>query len=228
MKEIRNEILTVFFAALLNHTKKSLKFSDFELQDSILSTINAITDIKAEYIIAETMRILFYLIMIPTSKFSLIAVNKCFKLAENNDTSTTTIYCQNKKELCELIAHLCCINQALINYSLSTSLEKVSLMLGFYGSKDFVNQESNYLLPFFISKIVKMPSVIKLVEESATMMEMEVSYMLSLKYGYIFIHVFLEDVPKEDLKKCMMFLEKATGTSGISLRKRNFRVGLRQ
>ncbi|XP_072378347.1 serine/threonine-protein kinase ATR [Diabrotica undecimpunctata] len=227
-EDIKKEILKLTFAKLLNFTKDSLKFSSFELQDTLLSTIESITVIKSDYVTLESLKILLYLIMIPTSKYSLIAVNKCFKLAEKNDTSTTTIYSQNKREICEVISHLCCINQALINYNLSTSLEKVSLMFGFYGSKDFVHQESNYLLPFFVSKTVKIPSVSRLIQEMAAMMEMDLAEALSSRYGYIFIHVFLEDIPKEDLKKCMMFLEKSTNASGISLRKRNFRIILNE
>lgn len=172
------------------------------------------------------MKILFYFIMIPTSKYCLIAVNKCFTLARRHDTSTTSIYNQNKREYCEVIAHLCSVNQVLINYNLFTSMEKVSPMLGFYGSKDFIVQEINYILPFFISKIVAIPTVTKLIEEMAQMIEMDLSEMLCCKYGYIFIHIFLETLPKEEFKQCMMYLEKTSGMSGPSLRKRNFRVSI--
>lgn len=172
------------------------------------------------------MKILLYFIMIPTSKYSLIAVNKCFTLARRNDMSTSSIYNQNKREYCELIVHLCSVNQVLIDYNLFNSLEKVSPMLGFYGSKDFVVQEINYLLPFFISKIVKIRTVTKLIEEMALMIEIDLSEMLCCKYGYIFIHIFLENLPKEEFKQCMMYLEKTSGISGPSLRKRNFRVSI--
>ncbi|KAG5868652.1 hypothetical protein JTB14_031712 [Gonioctena quinquepunctata] len=220
--EIKTEILNVLFTSILKLTKKSLKFSDFELQDTLLRTIEEISAIKSEY-----SKILLYFIMIPTSKFSMIAVNKCFKLAERNETSTTTIYSQNKKEFCEVIVQLCSVNQALINYSLSTSLEKVSLMLGHYGSKDFVSQESNYLLPFLVSKIVNMPAVTKLIQEMATMMELDISEMLSAKYGYVFIYVFL-DKKIEDLSKCMIYLDQKSAMTGPSLRKRNFRIILNE
>lgn len=170
------------------------------------------------------MKILLYFIMIPTSKYSLIAVNKCFTLARRNDTTTSFIYSQNKSEYCEVIAHLCSVNQVLINYNLDISLEKVSLMFGFYGSKEFVMKENNYLLPFLISNIVKIPSVTKLVEEMALLSDMDLPDMLCRKYGYIFIRIFLENLPIEEFKQCMMYLEKTSGMSGPTLRKRNFRV----
>ncbi|CAH1116639.1 unnamed protein product [Phaedon cochleariae] len=225
--KIKTEILDIILTYLLTLTKKSLKHSDFDLQDTILSTIESIISIKCEQIILDTMKILLYFIMIPTSKYPLIAVNKCFKLAKRNETSTTTIYSQNKKELCEVIVQLCTVNQALINYGLSTSLQKVSLMLGFYGSKEFVTQESNHLLPFFVSKIVKMPAATRLILEMSTLMETDVSELLSMKYGYIFIYVFLE-MSNEEFKKCMLYLEKSTSSSGPSLRKRNFRIILNE
>lgn len=200
-----------------------MKHSDFDLQYSSLTIIEEIASVTSEQITAELMKILFYLIMIPTSKHYLIAINKCFNLAKINASSTMMIYSQSKKEFCEIIAHLCCVNQALINYSLLISLEKVSLMFGFYGSKDFVMQECNYILPFFVSKIFMMPSVSTLIQEVASMMEMDISELLASKYGYIFVHIYLE-MPTDEFKSCLQYLEKTTGVSGPSLRKRNFRV----
>ncbi|XP_023017943.2 serine/threonine-protein kinase atr isoform X2 [Leptinotarsa decemlineata] len=225
--EIKMDVLNILFSSILKYTKKSLKFSDYELQDTLLDTIEVISTIKSEHISIELMKILFYLIMVPTSKYSMIAVNKCFKLAERNNTSTSIIYSQNKKVFCEVIVQLCSVNQALINYGLSTSLEKVSVMLGYYGCKDFVTQESNYLLPFLVSKIVKMPAVTKLIQEMASMMDTDVSEMVSSKYGYVFIYIFL-DMSRDDLRKCMIYLERTTGMSGPSLRKRNFRIILNE
>lgn len=68
-----------------------------------------------------------------------------------------------------------------------------------------------------------MPAVAKLVEEMATLTEMDISELLACKYGYIFIHLFLE-MSQEDFKRGMVYLEKITGVTGPSLRKRNFRV----
>lgn len=225
--EVKKENQDIVFKTILNLTKKCLKYSDYNLQYSIIDIIDEITRIQSEAIILEMMKILIYFIMIPTSKYSLIAVNKCFTIARRNMTSTSSIYNQNKKEYCEIIAHLCCVNQVLINYSLDTSLEKVSPMFEFPGSKEFLIQESNTLLPYLVAKIVKMPSVTKLVEEIALMIEMDLSEMLSRKYGYIFIHIFLENLPSDEFKQCMMYLEKTSGISGPSLRKRNFRVSIR-
>lgn len=189
--------------------------------------IDEITRIQSQTIILEMMKVLFYFIMVPTSKYSLIAVNKCFTVARRHNTNTSSIYNHNKKEYCEVIAHLCCVNKVLINYSLNTSLEKVSPMFEFHGSKEFLIQESNNLLPYLIAKIVKMPVVTKLVEEVALLIDTDLSEMLTQKYGYIFIHIFLENLPSEEFKQCMMYLEKTSGVSGPALRKRNFRVRIK-
>nr|CAI5838056.1 unnamed protein product [Callosobruchus analis] len=90
--------------------------------------------------------------------------------------------------------------------------------------EDFVTQESNYLLPFLVRKVVKMPAVTKLIQEMATMLDTEIADMLTCRYGYIFIQIFLDNLSKEEFKQCMKYLEKATGMSGPSLRKRNFRI----
>ncbi|KAJ8938742.1 hypothetical protein NQ318_016037 [Aromia moschata] len=225
--DTKSEILNLVFTTLLTLTKKSLQFTDVELQDTLLSTIEDVSRIKNEQITLELLKLLIYFVMVPTSRQSLIAVNACFEMAKRNDTTTTQIYSQNKKELCEVLAHLCYINQALINHTLCKSLEKTSLMLGFYSPKEFLVQESNYLLPFLVAKTVKAPAVTALIQEMANLMDFEVSEMLACKYGYIFIYIFL-DVSNDDLKKCMLFLEKNTGMTGPSLRKRNFRIILNE
>lgn len=189
-----------------------------------MNTIDEISQIQSETVVLELMKILLYFVMIPTSKYFLIAVNKCLTIAKRNNTNTSSIYNENKREYCEVIAHLISVNQVLLNYNLDTSLEKVSLMFGFYGSKELVIKENNYLLPFFISNIVKIPTVTKLVEEMAVMLDMDLSDMICRKYGYIFIHIFLENLPTEEFKQCMLYLEKTSGTSGPTLRKKNFRV----
>lgn len=225
-QDTKKEILDMMFSKLLSLTKKSLQFSDYDLQDTLLRTIGEISTIKHDQIALESMIILIYLIMIPTSKYSLIAVNNCFKLAKVNEMTTTAIYSQNKKELCKVIIHLCSVNQALISYTLANSLEKVSLMLGFYGPKDFLTQESNYVLPLLVSKIIEMPAVTKLIQEMAVLVELDVSEMLACKYGYIFIHTFLEEMHDDNFRQCTLYLEKTTGMSGPALRKRNFRVSI--
>ncbi|KAJ8944483.1 hypothetical protein NQ314_009467 [Rhamnusium bicolor] len=227
-QETKMETLDIIFTTLLSLTKRSLQFSNSELQDTLLSAIEEISIVKHERITVELMKLLIYFIMIPTSRHSLIAVNKCFKISKRNYATTTSIYSQNKKELCEVIVHLCSVNQALINYTLTSSLEKVSLMLGFYSPKEFVTQESNYLLPFMVFKNVKMPAVNKLIQEMASLMDLDVSEMLSTKYGYIFIYIFLEEMNTNDFKQCMLYLEKTTGMSGPTLRKRNFRIILNE
>lgn len=221
---IKQENLEIVLKTVVELSKKSLKVSNYNVQYDLLNIIDELTRIPSEIIVIEMMKILLYFIMIPTSKYSLIAINKCFNLARRNSTTTTSIYNQNKREYCEVIAKLCCVNEVLINYNLVTSLEKVSLMLGFYGSKEFVMHECNYLLPFFISNIVKIPTVTQLIEEMALLMQIELSEMLSCKYGYIFIHIFLEKI--DEFKQCMMYLERTSGLTGPTLRKKNFRVGL--
>ncbi|XP_057666885.1 serine/threonine-protein kinase ATR-like [Diorhabda carinulata] len=223
-EDIKSHIIRVIFSEMLDFTERSLKESNFDLQETLLCTLEAIGKVNSGCVWLETLKLFIHFIMTPTSKYNLDAVDRCFKLAENNKTSTTIIYSQNKKEICEVITQLCCA----VESNLATSLEQVAHMLGFYGSKDFVNQECNYLLPFFVAKTVKMPAVKNLIQEMATMMDIDLGEMLSSKYGYIFIHIFLEDMPNEDIKQCMMFLENSTHSSGVSLRKRNFRIILNE
>ncbi|RZC32904.1 serine/threonine-protein kinase ATR, partial [Asbolus verrucosus] len=224
---IKAEVMDILFATLTKLTKKSLQQSDYKLQETILHTVQEICNIKLENTILPIVKILIYLIMVPTSKHSLIAVNKFFVLAEKHNTTTSEIYKQYKQEICEIIVHLCAVNQALLKYPLSTSLCKISVTLEFYNSKNFVLRECQYLLPFFVSKIIRMEAVGKLIEEVALMVNLNLADLLASIYGNIFLHVFLNE-SKDDFKQSMLYLERTTGLSGSALRKRNLWVILNE
>ncbi|CAH0564187.1 unnamed protein product [Brassicogethes aeneus] len=220
--DIKKETLEIIFSVILKFSKKSLQFSDLDLQETLLDTIDEISNIKTHYVQIESLKILLYFIIVPTSRLSLIAINKCFKIAEKRGETTKTIFSQNKREFCEVVAHLCCVNQALINSSLSSSLGKCSVMFGFCGPKDFVSQSLGYMLPFVVAKVVEFPKVARLIEEYAEMVDMDVAELLASKYGNIFLHVFLND--RDHFEEISSYLERTTGSTGPALRKRNFRL----
>ncbi|CAH0564186.1 unnamed protein product [Brassicogethes aeneus] len=224
--DIKKETLEIIFSVILKFSKKSLQFSDLDLQETLLDTIDEISNIKTHYVQIESLKILLYFIIVPTSRLSLIAINKCFKIAEKRGETTKTIFSQNKREFCEVVAHLCCVNQALINSSLSSSLGKCSVMFGFCGPKDFVSQSLGYMLPFVVAKVVEFPKVARLIEEYAEMVDMDVAELLASKYGNIFLHVFLND--RDHFEEISSYLERTTGSTGPALRKRNFRVILNE
>jgi hypothetical protein len=226
-EETKSEVIEVLFASLTKLTKRSLQQSDYKLQETILYTVQEICGTKCDNTVLPIVKILIYLIMVPTSKHSLIAVNKFFKLAETHNTTTTQIYKLYKQEICEIIAHLCVINQSLVDSSLTTSLCKISVTLEFYSSKDFVMRECQHLLPFFVSKVIKAPVVGKLIEQMALMVNSGVSALLARLYGSIFLTVFLNGT-KDDFKCCTMYLEKNTGLSHSDLCKRNLWVILNE
>lgn len=218
-------MLKICFSELKIYTKKSLQSSNFDLQDTLLKTIRSISSIHLDDITLNVSHLLLYYIMIPTSKYSLVASNIFITMASNRNTTTNLIYLQYKRELSQIIVELCAINQALIDYNLSISLEKISLILGYFGPKDFVAQECRYLLPVFISLISKynMPKVEKLVHEIATFLDLDLSELLTTRYGNIFLQLFLNE-SDEVFKQSMKYVERNTGLNGNTLRKRNFQV----
>lgn len=204
--------------------KTSLQCSNYELQDTLLTTIESISQLKdVEGITLHVSQLLLYFIMIPTSKLSLIAVDTFISMAKYHNIATNLIYSQNKKEMCETIAELCAINQALTGMTLSSSLEKISLALGFFGSKDMAVQDCRHFLPFFVAIAVKMPEVKKLINEMVSFMDVDLSNIFVGLYGNIFVHVFLNE-SDEVCMKALGYVEKHTVHSGSILRKRNFQV----
>lgn len=117
------------------------------------------------------------------------------------------------------------MNQALINADLARSLEKISLCLSYFGSKDFVTQECQVLLPFMVSLISTVPAVKRLIEQMAGMLDVSVPDLLTKRYGNVFLHVCLNE-SDEVRDEVMRYLEKTTKMSGPALRKRNFQVFL--
>lgn len=161
--------------------------------------------------------------MIPTSRYAVVAINIFKKLANKQETNTRSLYIKHKTELCKSIVELCVVNQVLINADIGKSLENVSLCLSYFGSKDFVTHECQFLLPFMVSLIPKVPTVEQLIEQMAELVETSVPDLLAKRYGNVFLHVFLNET--DDVRdKVMEYLEKKTEMNGPALRKRNFQV----
>ncbi|XP_044272747.1 serine/threonine-protein kinase ATR-like [Tribolium madens] len=224
---IKDETIEILCNCLLRLAKKSIQTSDFKLQETLLFTIEKICEVKCEKTVLPTIRILVYFIMIPTSKYSLIAVNKFFMLAEIHNTTPSQLYKKYKRDMCEIITHLCIVNQTLINYPLATSLCKISVTLEFYSLKDFITRECQHLLPFFVSKVIKSPVVGKLIEQMALLVNVGLPELLASIYGNIFLHIFLNET-KDDFKQSTLYLEKITGLPSATLRKRNLWVILNE
>ncbi|KAK4874516.1 hypothetical protein RN001_013876 [Aquatica leii] len=225
--EKKEMIVKSCFLELENISKLSLQFSNFELQETVLETINQLSKVSFNVITRYVTQVLLYFIMIPTSKYLLIATDIFMEMANVQGINTNVIYLQYKKQLCQNIMKMCAINHALIDYNLLTSLENISLVLGFYGSKDFLMKETRNLLPTLISLIVTMPKIEKLVEEYASLLEISLSELVTTRYGYIFLHLFLNE-SEDTFKKLMNYIEKCTGCSGKSLRKKDFLVILNE
>ncbi|XP_060518372.1 serine/threonine-protein kinase ATR isoform X2 [Cylas formicarius] len=224
----RKDTMEIIFDVLMRLLKKSLQYSDYELQLSLILTIDELGAVDMDWIKLECLKILLYAVMVPSSIHYLIAINKCLKLSKKDDSGKMILYRQHPEELCERIIHLCYVNLYLVDYSFRDSLVRVSIMLGFDGVGDFVSKESIYLLPYLVVKSVKYSKVSSLISEMAQIMEVEISELLSRKYGNIFLHVFLGDMDKAQSKKCMLYLEKATALSGPKLRKMNIKVILNE
>lgn len=182
---------------------------------------------KNEDIILYIAHILLYFIMIPTSKYSIMAANIFIDMAKEQTTSTTLIYSQNKKQLSETIIKLCVINQALINYNLTTSLEQISLILGYYGPTDFVTKESRYLLPILISMVPNQPKVGELLQELASLSQITLSNLVKNKYAYIFLYLFLHK-PEDIFKRAINYVEGFMETSAQALSKKDSYVILNE
>lgn len=212
------------YTTFKSHTKQSLQYSRFDLQETILQTLSNLTAIKSEMLLPHILDLLLYFVMIPTSKHALMAVNTCLTIEKKHKTKIKVLYTKFRKDLCKTIVELCAVNQALIGSSLQASLQKVGMMLGFFSTKDFVSQECEYMLPILVALSVTMPRVKELIREMADLVGLDVPQLLASKYGSVLLHIYLKEA--EDVcKKAMLFLERETGMSGPVLRKNNFRVG---
>ncbi|XP_030746712.1 serine/threonine-protein kinase ATR-like isoform X2 [Sitophilus oryzae] len=223
-KEAKIKVIEVVCSTLLKLTKKSLKYSDYDLQNTVLQTVTELADIEVDSIKLECMKIFLYFIMIPTSSQTYIAINKCMNLSKRDSLGRMQLYRHNIKTLCDVIAHLCSVNQQLVQSSLQESLFKISVVLGYDGVKEYLKREAENLLPFLVAKILKNSNIPKLIIEMASIVEAEVSELLSLNYGNIFLHLYLGDMDEKQSRECSMFVEKLTGVTGRKLRKRNFKV----
>lgn len=219
----KEKIFETFYTTFQRFTKISLQYSDREKQKSLLNAIENVSVIKSKTLTVYVMQLLLYFIMIPTSRHSLIAIDVFRNMANKEEKKTRLLYTEHRQQLCKSMVELCLVNQALINRDLSTSLEKISLCLWYFGSKDFVSQECQYLLPFMVSLIAKVPAVEQLIQEIAEMQQVLVSDLLARRYGNVFLHVCLNE--SNDVRNtAMAYLEKTTEMSGPALRKRNFQV----
>ncbi|XP_018328651.1 serine/threonine-protein kinase ATR [Agrilus planipennis] len=215
------------FKILKSAVKKSLQTSDADLQQSTLQTLESATVLIQREAVLHVVLILLFFIMVPTSKFQLDAIHVFIEIAKKENISTNALYSCYKREICEKIVQISAINYELIGWQFSTSLEKLSLTLGFFGSNDFLIQECRYLVPYIVPLLVKMPNVKVLLNEIATANNVGVPDLLASKYGNIFLNIFLNE-PRDICKQCLNLIEKLTGTSGSLLRKRNFQVILNE
>lgn len=216
------EFFDSVFTVLLNLTKKAIRESNFELQETILDNINKVCMVcpKNDKILLSIVKILIYLIMIPNSKYKLIAVSHLYKVAEVNQMTARELYKSYKQEICDFVVHLCVVNHLLIDYRLSNSLAKMSTILEYFSLRDYLLKECHYLLPFFVARVIKTPSVTKLIEEISSIVNTTTNELISSTYGNIFLYTFL-NLSTEDFKLCLNYVEEKTGLSRQALFKRN-------
>lgn len=223
LRNIKDEIVKICLDRLFKLSKKSLQYSNFDLQFTILETIDAIGKLKMRPIVLESIKMFLYFIAIPTSKYAVIAENYLLELAKQHQTQPRLLYGRYRREICQYIVDLCAINQALLQFKMSKSLENISVVLGFLSAKDFVCKESGYMMPYLVALIVIMPEVLTLIQEVAELTETDQGELLANNYGGIFIYLFLNKTEKE-FKDCMKYIESKTGMIASVLRKRNFKV----
>ncbi|KRT79873.1 hypothetical protein AMK59_8162 [Oryctes borbonicus] len=226
-RSTKEEILELCLNQLFKFAKNSLQHSNFELQDTLLETVDAITELKVKPIPLECIKIFLYFIMIPTSNYPAIAENYLLELAKKHNTKPLLLYGRYRREICQYLVDLCAINQALVSYTMKKSLEHISIVLGYLNAKDFVCKENSYLVPYLVSLIVLMPDVLDLIKETADLSEIEQGELLASNYGGIFLYLFLNKSEKE-FKDCMKYIEAKTLMTASVLRKRNFKVILNE
>ncbi|KAF7269206.1 hypothetical protein GWI33_017672 [Rhynchophorus ferrugineus] len=218
------KVLEIVSSTLMKLSKRSLQSSNYDLQNTLLHTLDQLGHIDNADIKLECLKIFLYFIMVPTSNQSFAAVNKCMKLSERDAQGRMKLYKKNSRTISEIIAHLCYVNQHLNQSTLQESLFKVSVVLGYENVKEYLKKEAENLLPFLITKILKTANISKLIKEMANIVETDVSELLSLNYGNIFLYLYLGEMDETQSNSCMHFVEKATKISGKKLRKKNFKV----
>ncbi|GJQ85421.1 hypothetical protein Trydic_g23851 [Trypoxylus dichotomus] len=223
----KEEIITLCLDELFKFTKKSLQYSNFDLQATLLETVDAISELNVRLVPLGCIKILLYFIMIPTSKHSGIAENYLLELAKKQNKKLLLLYVRYRREICQILIEICAINQALIRYPMAKSLENVSIMLGFSNAKEFVSKENSYMMPYLVSTMVLMPHVLHLIEETADLSEIDQGELLASNYGGIFLYLFLNKSEKE-FKDSMKYIEDKTGMTASILRKRNFKIILNE
>ncbi|XP_050294547.1 serine/threonine-protein kinase ATR [Anthonomus grandis grandis] len=224
----KTQTLDAVLSTLLRLSKKSLQYSEYELQNTLIETVDELGQIENSRIKLECMRIFLYFVMVPTSMHRFIAVSRCAKLSDRDGSGILLVYKRNIDAICETIVHLCYCNQYLISASLQESLVHASVIIGYNNAEDLIRKSANKLLPHLVSKTVVEPNVTKLIEEMAGIMEMDLSELIARNYGDVFLHLFLGDMAPADSKKCLNYLENCTHLSGPRLRKQNIKVILNE
>ncbi|XP_071056684.1 serine/threonine-protein kinase ATR [Onthophagus taurus] len=226
-KETKSEIITFVIDELYKYMLASMPNDKNYMQNPILTTIYKLIDLKIKPITSKMIKILLYYIAIPLSCYPEIAQCYFLDLAESQQTKPRLLYGKFRREICEMIADLCAINQQLAIYTIMESLENVPMVLGYSSTKDFLRTESTYLIPFFVSLIVLMPGVKTLIHEISTLINTDLNELLANNYGGIFLQIFLNK-DEDTFKQCMRYVEQTTRLSGPILRKRNFRTILNE
>lgn len=216
-QENKQKILEIFYSTLEKLTKKSLQYFDLDLQQSILEILRNVSKIKHKTLTKYVLQLLLYFMILPNTGQCYIAVSIFSKISEIHEATPSQIYSKFQHDLGKTVAELCVISHYVIGCDLTSSLEKVFQSFGYFSSRDFVCQECPNLLPYFVSLVVKMPKVDRLIREMAQIMEISVQDLVANHYGYVFLHVFFSE--NDGGKKAMQYMEMITGNSGSELRK---------
>lgn len=205
-----------------------MQHSHKELQEAILNALTNLSYIKFDTLILHIIDLLLFFLMIPTSKHCVKAAAIFARLEKTYKTKIRLVYLQFRKEFCKSIVQLAIINQTLTNGTFYESLRKVRGCLGFSSTKEFITQESEYLLRYLIPLLTTTPKVSVLINEIAGAAGMELPAYLSSVYSQVYMHIFLNE-PEDVCKQAMAYLERETGiTGGPTLQTNNFRVILNE
>lgn len=219
----KQALLKKFIDDLMAVTRQSIFKTDYDLQETAFETLEKVCKIENSDILVASVNMLVLLIMAANSKQSLLAVEAFNSLTKRHNTTTSNLYKTHKQEMCRRIMNLCTFNLSIADWDLFNSLGRISLVLGFFGTKDFLVKELPHLLPHLIVLVLNRPSANKLLIELLAITDQHISDVLRTYYSNIFLHIFLEE-NEETFKSTMKYLEANASMSGSSLRKRNFKV----
>lgn len=221
-QENKEKILEIFYNTLKQLAKRSLQYFDLDLQQSVIEILRSVSRIKHKTLTKYVLELLIYFVMVPNTGYCYIAASIFTEISDVYETKPLQIYYQFQRDLCKTVAELSVINHHATGSDLTTSLERVSHVLGFGGPKEFVWKECKTLLPFFVALVGKIPKVKKLIWEMAQIIGISVQDLVANHYGYACLHVFLSE--GDGGKEAMRYMEEVSGNSGAELRKMNLRV----